>query len=133
MNRRHAAFTFQGLGALVLWGALVAVSMGYAARAVQAAAQVNSVFQNLQVFPNPWRSDVHLDKPIIFENLPSGSSIKIFTVSGHFARQLMADSSGAAQWDRANEAGQKVASGLYVYLISDPQGHTFTGQLAIIK
>jgi hypothetical protein len=124
--------TWNTMGKVVL-AILVSLLMYGRPRSVDGAARVNPVFQNLQVYPNPWRSDTHADKAIQIVHVPAGSSIKLFTVSGHFVRELMADSTGAARWDRSNGHGQPVASGLYVYLIRDPQGHTFIGQLALIK
>jgi hypothetical protein len=70
---------------------------------------------------------------IKFEGMPGGSMIKIFTISGHEIKELSADSTGLALWDRTNEGGELVASGVYIYLIIDPQGNTSSGKLAIIK
>src|SRR5205807_5853847 len=83
----------------------------------QAQANVTLVSADLsgvRVFPNPWRSDKHANKPITFDTLPLGSTVKIFTVSGHHVRTLSPQSSGLSPdkvtWDLTNDSGDKVAS-----------------------
>jgi hypothetical protein len=85
-----------------------------------------------QVYPNPWRSDKHSGQSVTFANLPSGSTVKIFTVSGHLARDL-GTVNGSVAWDLTNDSGDKVASGIYIYLITDSQGDKARGKVAIIK
>jgi len=86
----------------------------------------------VQVYPNPWRSDKHAGKSVTFANLPTNTSVKIFTVSGHLAKDLgMAN--GSVTWDLTNDSGDKVASGVYLYLITDSQGDKARGKLAIIR
>ena len=93
---------------------------------------VSADFSGLRVFPNPWRSDKNTGLPITFDHLPLGSTVKIFTVSGHWVKTLtpVVDT---VPWDLTNDSGDKVASGLYVYLITTDQGQKKTGQLAVIK
>jgi len=43
------------------------------------------------------------------------------------------DSSGMYGWDIVNSQGTKVASGVYIYLITNDRGEKKTGKLAIIK
>jgi hypothetical protein len=79
------------------------------------------------VYPNPWRSDNNTG-PLNFDNLRAGATVKIFTVSGHLVATKTADSSGKAHWDPAGSA-----SGLYLYLATDDQGHKFKGKIAVLK
>jgi len=89
----------------------------------------------VQVYPNPWRSDKHAGKSVTFASLPSGSTVKIFTVSGHLIKTLGPQTSalGTASWDLTNDAGEKVASGIYLYLITDSQGDKGRGKMAVIR
>ena len=88
---------------------------------------------NVRVYPNPWRKDKHSGHPsITFANLPTGSTVKLFTVSGRKVKALN-ESGGAATWDLTNDSGDKVASGIYVYLIIDGQGNKVEGKVAVIK
>ncbi len=84
-----------------------------------------------RVYPNPWRADKHDHKPITFDQLSPGCTIKLFTTSGHLVRQL-STTDGSAVWDMTNEKGELVASGMYVYLVTAEDGQTARGQIAII-
>src|SRR4029077_9821652 len=88
------------------------------ATAAQDITLVGTDFAGLRVFPNPWRSDKHTGKSITFDHLPLGSVVKIFTVSGHLVRELTPGTDPTSvQWDVKNDSGDKVASGIYLYLI----------------
>jgi len=99
----------------------------------------------VRVYPNPWRSDKHAAHPsITFDNLTLNTTVKIFTVSGHLVKKLSPQSSGLSPdvvtWDLTNDSGDKVASGLYIYLITigDSSGYSGSGQkargqIAVIK
>jgi hypothetical protein len=91
-----------------------------------------SSLSSARVFPNPWRSDKHTGVNISFGGLTLNSTVKIFTVSGHEVKSLDG-SSGLATWDLTNDSGSKVASGIYIYLITNSQGDQTRGKLAIIK
>ena len=86
----------------------------------------------VKVFPNPWRSDKHAGKSMTFANLTVNTTVKIFTVSGHHVKTLPT-SSTLITWDLTNDSGDKVASGLYVYLITTDSGQKKTGQIGVIK
>jgi hypothetical protein len=92
------------------------------------SADLNAV----QVYPNPWRSDKHAGKPITFANLSTNTTVKIFTASGHLAKDL-GTANGTVTWDLENESGDKVASGIYLYLITDGQGDKVRGKIGVIR
>jgi len=85
-----------------------------------------------QVYPNPWRSDKHSGNPITFGQLVVGGTIKIFTMSGHEVKEIPVTGS-TMPWDLTNNSGAKVASGIYMYLITDGQGNKGKGKVAVIK
>ena len=93
---------------------------------------VSADLSGAHVYPNPWRSDKHSGRPITFDNLALNSQIKIFTVSGHFVKELPASSTSVA-WDLTTDSGDKAASGVYVYLITSDSGEKKRGKFAIIK
>jgi len=93
---------------------------------------VSADLSTVKVYPNPWRSDKHADKSVTFAGLPFGTTIKIFTVSGHELKELHTDGPSIL-WDLKTESGDKVASGLYIYLVTDSQGNKVRGKLAVIK
>ncbi len=87
---------------------------------------------SVRAYPNPWRSNRDANIDITFDQLPSGSTIKIYDLSGHWVRTLVAAGTSAS-WDRRNDGGDGVASGLYLYLITSSQGEKTRGKLTIIK
>jgi len=89
-------------------------------------------FAALRVFPSPWRSDLHMGHDIIFDGLTANTTVKIFTVSGHWVRTL-GPGDGMVTWNLKNDSGDLVASGLYFYLITNDLGQKGRGKLAIIR
>jgi hypothetical protein len=100
--------------------------------AAQAASVATSPLNAVKVYPNPWRVDKHQNISIKFEGAPAGSVIKIFTIAAQEVKVLAADASGSATWDRTNMGGERIASGVYIYLIIDPQGNETSGKIAVI-
>lgn len=101
---------------------------------VTSSEAVLTVLPGLRVYPNPWRVDRHAGSPITFDRMALNSVVKIFTVPGHWVKTLKADSNGMATWDLTNDAGEKVASGYYLYLINtDNPALKVHGKLAIIQ
>jgi hypothetical protein len=87
----------------------------------------------VKVYPNPWRKDKHIAQPdVTFANLPSNATVKIFTVSGHLVKDL-GKVNGHVSWNLKNESGDKVASGVYIYLVTNDQNQKLRGKLAIIR
>ncbi|MBI4177947.1 hypothetical protein HY522_00805, partial [bacterium] len=90
-------------------------------------------------WPNP--ANPTLGQPIIFQNLPADPTmtIEIYTLDMKKVRTLYngngitASSFGnAAQWDGRNDAGQFVASGVYLYLVRSQFG-TVVRRITLIK
>jgi len=94
---------------------------------------VSAGFSQVKVYPNPWRADKHTGRPAMtFAGLTVGTTIKIFTLAGRQVRKLATDGPSLA-WDLNDESGNKVASGVYPYLITDGQGGKTKGKIAIIR
>ena len=92
---------------------------------------VDSDVGSAQVYPNPWRA-AHGDGDIVFNRLPPNSTVKIFTVSARWIKSLRAPA-GKVSWDLTNDTGEKMAAGLYLYLLTDNQGYNTRGKLAVIR
>lgn len=93
----------------------------------------NASLSNVRVYPNPWRKDHHASKPyVVIDGLPNTTSVKIFTLSGQLAKDLGTVDS-RVQWELDNDRGDRVASGIYLYLISTPDGSKQTGKIVIIR
>jgi hypothetical protein len=69
---------------------------------------------------------------IIFDQMNPNSTVKIFTLSGRWVKTLSAPA-GKAVWGLTTDSGDKVASGLYFYLITNSQGGRIRGKLGIIR
>ena len=69
---------------------------------------------------------------VTFDGLWGGVTIKIFTVHGHEIKELHADGPKII-WDLTNNSGEKVGSGVYVYLITNSQGDKARGKVAVVK
>lgn len=83
------------------------------------AANLNAA----RAYPVPWKpgSGGRFDTPagasgIIFDNLPDGSDIRIYTIDGQLVRKLTVNTAdlGVKAWDGRNSAGLKAASGVYL-------------------
>jgi hypothetical protein len=93
-----------------------------------AATELSAV----RVYPSPWRSDVHSGHPITFSELTANATVKIFTVSGRWVKSV-SSTGNQATWDLKNDSGDTVASGLYIYLITDSQGNKARGKFSVIR
>ncbi|MFH1859947.1 MAG: hypothetical protein ABH870_02885, partial [bacterium] len=84
------------------------------------------------VYPNPYYADKHAGMWITFDKLSIDSTIQIFTIAGELVDEIRADSLRMG-WDTCNSAGEKVASGIYIYLIKDPSGNKKVGKLGVVR
>ena len=88
----------------------------------------------MKVYPNPIiRNGGGTDK-IAFTDLPSGTNLKIYTLSGKLVRTLDEAGTGGIDWDVKNDQDGTITPGLYIYVLTDELGsNTKTGKLAIGK
>jgi hypothetical protein len=73
----------------------------------------------------------------MFTHIPAQSTIKIFTASGMFVREIVVDnisSDGSVRWDMLTKEGLEIAAGVYVYLVeSKTTGDKKVGKFAVVK
>lgn len=86
----------------------------------------------IQVYPNPFKPDEAVRGTAKFRNLPAGSRVELFTLANERVRVLN-ESSNRAEWDGRNESGQKVASGIYSYIVYIPRQPEVRGRLALVR
>jgi hypothetical protein len=100
---------------------------------------VENRLDNIIVYPNPCRRS--RDGGITFANIPqdADASITLYTIAGERVRTLSegkeilpAVGAKRAWWDTANDYGNPVASGIYLYRITTGIGSK-TGKVAIVK
>ena len=94
----------------------------------------------IRVVPNPYVVSSPLDlspvnKQIMFNHLPPVATIRIYTVAGHLVDILEHDDgTGTASWDIRSRFNQKIASGYYIYHVTDTEtGNIHMGKFAIIQ
>jgi hypothetical protein len=84
-------------------------------------------------FPVPWRNM----GSIFFADLPAQGSIKIYTVMGKLVKTINLDAGhpDPVSWDVKNDAGENVASDVYIYRIEvgGNSGDVTKGKLVIIR
>jgi peptidoglycan/xylan/chitin deacetylase (PgdA/CDA1 family) len=91
-----------------------------------------SSVESVRVYPNPWRADLHSGAFVTIDNLPPGSEVRIFTVTGRSVKTIDAPD-GVGRWDLSNDSGARVSSGVYLYLITDGQGRREKGSVVIVR
>jgi hypothetical protein len=93
-------------------------------------------------YPNPYREsectnqDVAGTCQVHFKNFPAQSLLQIFTLAGDLVQEISNTSGaiGTRSWDTRNGAGESVASGVYIYKVTDlTSGQDSYGRLAVIR
>lgn len=84
--------------------------------------------EQVMAFPNP---AVVPDNGQVLFNFLGTAEVSIFTVAGELVREVIVDDDEG--WDFRNEAGEFVASGLYLFHIKTADGHSHTGKIAVIR
>jgi hypothetical protein len=93
------------------------------------------LWNKVNVFPNPLYgfnpgtsySNSSADEPFVtFSNLPTEVTVKIYSLSGQVLRTLDQSNktdpgSPFLRWDLQNESGLRVASGMYLAIVSSPK------------
>jgi hypothetical protein len=87
--------------------------------------------ENIKVYPNPFKKSSGHDS-IIFENLTLNTKIKVYNITGELVFEHSTNDV-VFYWDTKNNSGKKLASGVYIYLISNDQGERIINKLAIIR
>lgn len=95
-------------------------------------------FSNVRVYPNPFKpydgndETGNYSRGIIFDQLTENAAIKIFNLAGELVNEL--SGTGEIRWDARNKEGKEVASGVYIYLVTDKAGNKpATGKFVIIR
>lgn len=104
----------------------------YFARGVVSYSKTN--LDKVVSYPNPLIYSSSGSKTIIFVGLTDDASLRIYNVAGELIRELNDNvSNGKLTWDVKNKDGEVVASGVYIYVITNPKGDKKLGKVAIIK
>jgi hypothetical protein len=91
---------------------------------------------NIVVYPNPFKPNrAQGQDKITFGGLAKGKlSFKIFSLSGRLVNDWEEESAtGQVTWAPAAKDGKQLASGVYLYSITENNGNKANGKIAIIK
>jgi hypothetical protein len=101
----------------------------------------NVDLRDVRVAPDPYYGASLYDfgpsaRNLRFMNLPPQASIRIYTVSGVLVDVLNHTDplgGGMATWDLRNRAGQMIASGVYFYHVTTPDGQEHIGRFTVVN
>ena len=82
--------------------------------------------------PNPFINDGSSLMKFGESGLVTNADIRVFTPSGLLVRRLSFLDAAGTGWDGRNQAGQRVASGVYYLIVSTPDGKVSRGKVAVI-
>ena len=86
---------------------------------------------NAIVYPVPYNP---VNGALTFRFLTDIATINIYNIAGECVRRLDTTGSGETkEWDGTNTGGELVASGTYVYSITNPAGEKKIGKLMVIR
>jgi hypothetical protein len=87
--------------------------------------------ENVIVYPNPYKPDGGVDA-VTFANLAENTKIQIYNVTGELIFEVKATDI-SYPWYLINQKGKDVASGVYLYIISNAKGEKKIGKFVIIR
>jgi parallel beta-helix repeat protein len=96
--------------------------------------------KDVVVYPNPFKpakghTHITFGHPTDTEKrLTKEAKIKIYTLNGECVAVIEErDGDGVAKWYATNKEGTPVASGIYIYIITNPAGQRCIGKIGIIR
>jgi hypothetical protein len=102
------------------------------------AADAEYDMSNIKVVPNPYFNQSlyeldQFDRQVKFTNLPYECTIKIFNLAGDHVVTLEKEASDDSYlvWSMLTKHGLPLASGLYIYIVTAPDGGEFVSKMAV--
>ena len=91
-------------------------------------------FAEPHAYPVPFTPSRNAAHTVItFTDLPGAGTVKIFTIEGRLvAERHLAPGQDIWDWPVTNTKGEKVATGVYIYLV-DANGERTEGKLVVIR
>ena len=109
---------------------------------------LKNTMEDIRVVPNPYVATNVMEpavsneflnqrRRLLFTNIPSQATIKIFTVSGILVDEISVNNSpqvGTVHWDMLTREGLEIAAGMYLYHVEAlATGDEKLGKFAVIK
>lgn len=93
----------------------------------------SSALNRVVAFPNPFRANLGHTR-VVFDFLTAGSRLRLYDVAGSLVHDMNDDDNdGQIIWLMNNQSGQPVASGVYIYLITDGNGNRKVDRLGVVR
>ncbi|MGQ9535375.1 MAG: sialidase family protein [bacterium] len=90
--------------------------------------QPRSSLDSLRVAPIPFKPHRNPEHDAIhFQGLPAGAKVRVYDAAGTLVWHATEDGDGHIEWKA------DVASGIYIYLITSPNGESRKGKLSVIR
>ncbi len=88
--------------------------------------------EDLIVYPNPF-SPLNGHTQVTFDKLTIYARIRIFTLIGRLLKEEEVNWQHSWTWDVRNMAGEELARGVYLWIVTTTTGERKTGKIAIIE
>jgi hypothetical protein len=86
------------------------------------------------VFPNPFLPTIVQGGVLTFANLTPEATITIYDISGRLVWTAALEvTAGSATWQGVDGSGRVVASGVYLYVVTNPRGDEIDGKITLIR
>lgn len=96
------------------------------------AVMPNRTYDDLSFAPNPFY--LPSSTMLTIDGLVEGSSLKILTIDGRLVREIHSPGGRVGFWDGRNDAGELVASAVYLVVAFSEDGSTVaTGKVAVVR
>jgi hypothetical protein len=127
------SMAYQGSTGL-LW---VGTKAGMMTMEIGKSEKTATTLGDVDVFPNPFRPDIHRSVTIQnkkHDSMPIGKNeCRIFDMSGHLVRTLSENMYFEFEWDGNNAAGNKCSSGVYFFIIETEKTESARGKIVLIR
>ena len=108
---------------------MIAIAMLAAAPVAGSAEHFSAV----RAYPNPVRVAAG-QSTLTFDGLPAGARVQIFDLRGRLVIDEALDPAETGfAWNLRNDAGERVASGVYFYVLTDRDGNRYTDKVAVLR
>lgn len=133
LSNQIISFGYDPLGGRLLIGS----SEGLNTLTIGRTEKPDVSLHQLKAYPNPFKPDGHNTLQIVNQpvgSLPLGKNrCQIYSASGDLIIKLKENEFSRFEWDGRNKAGRLVSSGIYYFVVTDPDGTAKRGKIAIIR
>ncbi|MDD5382719.1 MAG: T9SS type A sorting domain-containing protein, partial [Candidatus Margulisbacteria bacterium] len=85
---------------------------------------------DIYIYPNPLTLAPSAE--VVFGGLSGNETIRLYTLTGEFLTSAQPQGTIQWKWNTRNAAGQQIAPGIYLYLLTRPTGEKRIGKIAVM-